>query len=90
MPRLYSNPRDAFPYGQGSVEFAERFGGNKQTMPTEDHTYKNFLLKREKQEPYHWEIKADGGTPPPLMGKWSDVPSMERAVDLWLAQHPDN
>jgi hypothetical protein len=90
MPRLYTNARDAFPFGDGSVEFAERYGGSKMTMPTAEHEYRGHRLTPSGEENfYYWKIEAVGfSTHPMLKGNFTDVPSCERAIDQYWQQHP--
>lgn len=72
------------PYGEGAHK-------KKLDMPSTDHEYRSFTLKREKKEPYHWYVELeDFVSAPDLKGKWSDLPSLEKAVDAYLAQHPGN
>jgi hypothetical protein len=72
------------PFGEGSLEARSQ---QSQTMPDSDHEYRGFLFVKDKEAPYHWEIKGDGiATPETLRGKWTTVPVMEAAVDQYLSR----
>src|SRR5262245_58637438 len=70
------------PWGMGANQ-------TRLDMPTSDHEYRGMLLQRDKKEPSHWYVDLDGvDSAPDLKGMWSDLPSLEKAVDAYLAQHP--
>jgi len=89
MPRLYTNARDAFPYGQGSKEFAERFGKGNSDVSTIEHEYRGHrLIPGNEANAYKWTIEAIGfNTHPSLKGQWTSVFDAEKAIDrYWSSQ----
>jgi hypothetical protein len=86
--RYYTDPWQNSMFGEGAPEELKSNAGASQTMPDTDHDYRGFRFAKDKGEPHQWSIKPQDGLalPKELSGKWTDVPSMEKAVDTYISR----